>query len=41
MAGFGTQSSALSAGGYTTTWVGTTESWTGPGAPVTKTITTS
>jgi hypothetical protein len=37
----GTQTSALAFGGYTTTGLANTEEWTGPGAPTTKTITTS
>ena len=41
IAGAGTQSAALAAGGYTTTQVASTEEWTGPGAPLVETITAS
>jgi hypothetical protein len=40
-AGAGTLSGALGAGGYTTTASAATEEWTGAGAPLTQTITTS
>jgi hypothetical protein len=40
-AGSGTLSSALAFGGYTPTASAATEEWTGAGAPVTQTITTS
>jgi hypothetical protein len=42
LGGAGTQTAALAFGGYTGSPFSTaTEEWTGPGTPVTKTITTS
>jgi hypothetical protein len=41
LAGAGTQTAGLAFGGYTTTSVAATEEWTGPGAPLTQTITVS
>ena len=41
LAGFGTQTAGLAAGGYDTANTAATEEWTGPGAALTKTITVS
>jgi hypothetical protein len=41
LGGCGTQAAALAFGGYSTTKVAATEEWTGPGAPLTQTITVS
>jgi hypothetical protein len=41
LAGAGIQTAALAFGGYTTTFSGATEEWTGAGAPLTQTITVS